>query len=337
MRRILAIVFVLFVSFELSSYSFKADSSGFDFAKESYLFSYRYGRVAFKTPSFDIGDVTRRGFLRFIKSPYDAPLSLLPVAGKWRKSAVDAGAVLRINEASFFYIDNAAGVTLSLPYFDSAAIFSFREMKSDEFKDAIALSPAFYLFLMTDLPYVNVLLSSSISKSGRLSLFSALKAEACGYYADLRIGKLEQLFESGSDAIGSLELKTIKGIYTGTLFILLGEKALYSYEYQDRRIECVHKLSLNGLDLKFRSSSSIDRRGVVKSDNKIEAVYSGFSSSFSFNGKSSYRLRLGDAYLIFENGSYSVELKKIFQKGDWSLIAVISSKSGLSLALNMMH
>ena len=337
MRRIYVFLFFMCVCTALFSYSFKADSSGFDFAKEDYLFSYRYGKAAFRSSFFDAGDISRRGFLRFIKSPYKTPLSLSPSAGKWRKSAGDAGAVLRVNDASLFYIDNALGITLALPYFDSAAVFSYKEAKKDEFKDVVELSPAFYLFAMTKLPYVDVLFSSAISKSGKLSLFAALKAEVFGYSADMRIGKIEKLFESTEDAIGSIKLKTERGIYTGTLYILLGNKATYSYEYQNREIECEHRLSLDELELKFKSSSSIDRKGVMKSDYKIEGSYSGFSGSFSFNGKSSYRLRLGGASLIFEDGSYSVEIKRIFQRDDWSVIAVLSSKSGLSLSINMMH
>lgn len=337
MRRILVAFFIVFICSSLIAYSVKVDSSGFDFAKESYLFSYRYGKVAFTSPFFESGDITRRGFLRFIKSPYDAPLSLRATAGKWRKNSDDAGAVLRVNDASFFYIDNAFGITLSLPYLNSAAIFSYKEKKSDEMQDIVSLSPAFYLFFMTDLPYVNVLLSSSISKSGKLSLFSVLKAELYGYYADIRIGKVEHVFESTGDAIGSIKLKAERGIYTGSIYVLLGDKAIYSYEYQDRKIESEHKLSFNELNLKFKSTSSIDRSGVMKSEYKIEGEYLGFSNTFSMSGKSSYRLRLGDASLIFENGSYSVEIKKLFQKNDWTLVTTLSSKSGLKLSFTIRN
>lgn len=337
MRRLFILIIVIIASFSISAYSLYVDNSGFEAGDGQYLFALRYGRTYIHTPLFESGEIDRVGLLRFVKDPYKAPLSLKARAAKWRKNGNNLGSVIKINNARFFYGGNALGLSVDFDYFESAAFFSLEDKKSDEFQSVYSLSPAFYMLFLSKIQYFNVLLASSVSKNGTFSLFSALSLKMNSYFVELRLGKIEKLEEKSEDGKLSFKLEVDRDIYSASFYMFFGDDAKYSYEYQDFNAEVKQTLKLNELMVSFITDSSISRSGKREGEHKIEGEYRGIKVIYSFDKGYYYRLNLKGASLIYDNGTYGVELKKSISKDDYTLHLALSTKEGFKLSFSMIN
>lgn len=278
MKKFLFAFLFVALSFKINASTLFLSEDGLELEGDGFSIELCNNMLSFSYKGFSYGDLSRRGFFRFIENPHSySAVDLRPVSKPFSKSDAKSGFVFSFDCFDLFFSMSSGPLVgfsfdknkLSLLYMFAAKRGANRGLQQS-FMDItdrsfMAVAGAY------DMSFITFFAIASIDEYGNIeSLFGANSSFKCFSFG-FKYGNIHPIENRNGYDIFSINAHIRLDKLNVSWKIMLGKRPIYSYEFQKKKLEKEVSICFGTLLVKADYSYCFDANGKMSNSVSLSA------------------------------------------------------------------